>query len=146
MKLSDIYPIIQMAIGPVILISGIGLLLLSMNNRLARVIDRSREIAAGLSSASDGEDRTSLVRQIDVLYRRGRLMRTAIALASASILFAALLITSLFVAAVFALDLIMLVGILFVAALTCLVCSLVPFIRDVNLSLDALEIELRQRV
>ena len=34
-----IVPILQTAIGPVILISGVGLLLLTMTNRLARTID-----------------------------------------------------------------------------------------------------------
>ena len=45
MRLIDLVPILQMAVGPVILISGVGLLLLSMTNRLGRVIDRSRLLA-----------------------------------------------------------------------------------------------------
>jgi hypothetical protein len=41
-SLTELIPVLQMAIGPVILISGVGLLLLSMTNRLGRVIDRAR--------------------------------------------------------------------------------------------------------
>src|SRR4051812_29821403 len=44
MRLHDLVPTIQVAIGPVILISGVGLLLLSMTNRLGRVIDRARQL------------------------------------------------------------------------------------------------------
>ena len=35
---------LQVAIGPVILISGVGLLLLTMTNRLGRAIDRARQM------------------------------------------------------------------------------------------------------
>jgi hypothetical protein len=41
-SVSQLIPVLQTAIGPVILISGVGLLLLTMTNRLGRVIDRSR--------------------------------------------------------------------------------------------------------
>ena len=37
---AQLIPVLQTAIGPMILISGVGLLLLSMTNRLGRVIDR----------------------------------------------------------------------------------------------------------
>ena len=40
--LHEIVPVLQVATGPVILISGIGLLLLTMTNRLGRTIDRAR--------------------------------------------------------------------------------------------------------
>ncbi|MGE4183167.1 MAG: DUF2721 domain-containing protein, partial [Limisphaerales bacterium] len=34
MRINDLLPILQAAVGPVILISGVGLLILSMTNRL----------------------------------------------------------------------------------------------------------------
>jgi len=37
---TELIPVLQVAIGPVVLISGIGLLILSMTNRFGRVIDR----------------------------------------------------------------------------------------------------------
>ena len=40
--MADLLPILQTAIGPVILVSGVGLLILSMTNRLGRAIDRAR--------------------------------------------------------------------------------------------------------
>ena len=51
-RLSDLIPTLQLAIGPMILISGVGLLLLSMTNRFGRIIDRARLLAAELRSAS----------------------------------------------------------------------------------------------
>jgi hypothetical protein len=51
--MKDVIPLLQIAIGPVILISGVGLLLLSMTNRFGRIIDRSRILAQELSALSD---------------------------------------------------------------------------------------------
>ncbi len=43
-SIKELIPVLQVAIGPVILISGVGLLLLSMTNRLSRVIERARNL------------------------------------------------------------------------------------------------------
>ncbi len=51
MPLDELIPILQVAIGPVILISGVGLLLLSMTNRFGRVTDRSRTLLENLRQA-----------------------------------------------------------------------------------------------
>ena len=53
-SLEQIIPVLRDAIGPVILISGVGLLLLTMTNRLGRAIDRARQLQnelAGLAQA-----------------------------------------------------------------------------------------------
>ena len=50
MNLAEIIPVLQVSIGPVILISGVGLLLLTMTNRLGRAIDRARQLARTSSS------------------------------------------------------------------------------------------------
>ena len=44
LTLTQLVPILQLAIGPVILISGVGLLLLTLTNRFGRMLDRSRAI------------------------------------------------------------------------------------------------------
>lgn len=41
-RIGELVPVQQVAIGPVILISGIGLLLLTVTNRFGRILDRSR--------------------------------------------------------------------------------------------------------
>ena len=42
--LTEIVSVLQVAIAPVILISGVGLLLLSLTNRFGRAVDRTRQI------------------------------------------------------------------------------------------------------
>ena len=141
MKLTELVPILQIAIGPVILISGVGLLLLSMTNRLGRVIDRSRLLADGLRKCLPGE-RARFTSQLDVLSRRARLVRMAIILATFSMLLAAVLIIVLFLGALFQLEIGAIVVIIFVGCLGSLIGSLVAFIGDVNLSLSALKLEI----
>ena len=54
--MKELIPLLQTAIGPVILISGVGLLLLSMTNRFGRIIDRSRILAHEMRSGSARRD------------------------------------------------------------------------------------------
>jgi hypothetical protein len=137
----NLIPILQTAIGPAILISGVGLLLLTMTNRLGRVIDRARILDAQLSQASESE-RRPLVAQLRILWQRARLIRLAIMLASASALAAAVLVIVLFFTALGAIDSPWPIGTLFVCCMACLVSSLAVFIHDINESLTALKHEL----
>ncbi|WP_345111750.1 DUF2721 domain-containing protein [Candidatus Villigracilis vicinus] len=61
-SIQELIPVLQTAIGPVILISGVGLLLLSMTNRLSRVIDRARNLLAISRPKADLPDRKRLHR------------------------------------------------------------------------------------
>lgn len=141
MTLSDLVPILQMAVGPVILVSGIGLLLLSMTNRLGRVVDTAREMATQVRR-SGPEERARLEPQFRILVRRGRLVRSAIFFAAVSVLLAAVLVATLFLTALFGLRTAPVIIAVFSLCLASLVTSLVYFIRDVNLSLVALKLEL----
>ncbi len=131
---------LQVAIGPVILISGVGLLLLSLTNRFGRAVDRSRQLIREMRE-SDGEERQRLAGQIEILFRRARLIQRAIILAVTSVFFAAVLIITLFFAALLKWELVMLITLLFVGCLGCLIASLIAFIADIHLSLRALKLE-----
>jgi hypothetical protein len=74
MPVSDLIPILQTAIGPVILISGIGLILLTMTNRPGRIVDRSRIMLTELCEASDTDSR-KIHQELDILWRRARYIR-----------------------------------------------------------------------
>ncbi|MBI1388194.1 MAG: DUF2721 domain-containing protein [bacterium] len=134
----NLVPILQTAIGPVILISGIGLLLLTMTNRLGRVIDRAR-----ILSNQHPEDHPPIHQQVEILWRRAAILRASILLASSSALCAATLIIALFVTVLMRVELGWLIGGLFVAGMAALIGSLLLFIRDVNMSLEALRLEIR---
>ena len=136
---ADIVPVLQTAIGPVILISGVGLLLLTMTNRMARTVDRARALGA-----REGEARRRSEAQLAILLRRARLLRTAIFLSSTSALCSAILVMALFLTAFLGTSIGWFIGGLFIVDMAALIASLVLFTRDVQLSLAALEAELHR--
>ena len=141
--LQEIIPVLQTAIGPVILISGEGLLLLTMTNRLGRAIDRARVLAR---ESRDGRenDRAATQAQVAIIYRRAKLIRLSIALASLSVLLAAVLIIALFLTALLKWEHGILISLIFIVCMVSLIASLVAFIYDIHLSLVALKLELKQ--
>ena len=140
-SLSEIIPVLQGAIGPVILISGVGLLLLSLTNRFARILDRARSLARELN-ASPSQRHRQLHQLVHLLRRRTTWNRWSIGLASLSILFVALLIILIFVEALFDLSSALPVICVFSLCLFCLVGSVVSFLWDIHLSVLTLRIEL----
>ena len=143
MSLIDLIPTLQLAIGPAILISGVGLILLSMTNRFGRVIDRSRQLTNQMRETSGGERERALA-EVKVLWRRARTVRAGIALAVLSALLAALLIISLFVGSLLTLGAGVPAG-LFVMCMLSLIGALLVFFWDINLSLTALKLEISAR-
>lgn len=140
-SLSELLPVLQEAVGPVILISGVGLVLLTLTNRFGRAIDRSRELARGMRDVS-GDERERLARQVDILYRRAGLIRLAVVMGAVCLLFVALLIIVLFFTALFKIEAGLLIAALFIACMASLIVSLGAFITEVQLSLQALKLEL----
>jgi hypothetical protein len=112
-----------------------------MTNRLGRTIDRSRILIDNREHATP-DRRPRHDAQLAILWQRAQLLRTAITLASISVLLAALMIIVLFIGALGNLEIAIVVITLFVSCLTAVIVSLVYFIRDIDLSLHALAMEL----
>ncbi len=140
-SLEQIIPELRDAIGPVILISGVGLLLLTMTNRLGRAIDRARQLKAELPKRTETE-REQVQAQVAIIYQRAKLIRMSITLAALSALLAAGLVATLFVTALLEWQNGWFASVIFIACMIALIASLVAFIRDINLSLRALKLEL----
>jgi hypothetical protein len=140
---SELIPVLQTAIGPVVLISGIGLLILSMTNRLGRVIDRGRSLAREMPQLSV-QLHTQVKTQLLILSQRARYLRNAITFATLSVLLAAVLIIVLFVTAVFQIENVWLILLLFVTSISSLIVSLIIFLLDLNQSLIAFKLDIGQ--
>src|SRR3954471_8506436 len=97
-SLEQIIPELRDAIGPGILISGVGLLLITITNRLGRAIDRARQLKTELPKRT-GKDREQALAQVAIIYQRAKTIRVSIGLASLSAVMAAALIIILFLAA-----------------------------------------------
>jgi hypothetical protein len=140
--LTQLIPLLQISIAPVILISGVGLILLSMTNRLGRAIDRSRILSAQLPETTDAA-RLLIERQLGILWKRAGFIRMGIIFVSMSALNAAILVIVLFFTTLYKLDIAWLIIVIFSICMACLILSLIYLIRDINLSLAALKLELK---
>jgi hypothetical protein len=134
-------PVIQLAITPVILISGVGALMLTLTNRLGRIVDRTRALAGQMRLAVAVE-RAHFERQLTILWRRAKLMRLAVTFAGVSMLLSCVLVLAIFVDASarreFGIELV----VIFIASVLSLISALVAFLRDIWLSLEALTLEM----
>jgi hypothetical protein len=139
--MNQLVPVLQLAIGPVILISGVGLLLLSFTNRLGRLIDRSRLLHREQLSGPAPERQGLLREQIALIDRRSGILRQAIGLAGLTVLLVSMLILVLFIAALFQLELGVVIVCLFALALLALIGSMIGFLREITLSLEAVRLE-----
>ena len=138
---SQLIPLLQTSIGPVILISGIGMILLTMTNRLGLTVTRIRNLNDNLDKAT-GAGRTKILRETQILMRRVRLIRLAILLAATSVLLVSMLIMMLFFMILLEVEIAWLIAVMFIIAMASLISSLIIFTYDVNQSLTALTFEL----
>jgi hypothetical protein len=131
---------IQLAIAPVFLLTGIAGLLAVMANRLARVVDRTRHVEQTWPTL-DENARGPAWGEMDHLGRRRRFASWAINLCTTGALLVCLVIVAIFVDDIFRADLRLLVGSLFVCAMTALIGGLTCFLREVYLATSAIRIE-----
>ncbi|HEU4852360.1 MAG TPA: DUF2721 domain-containing protein [Telluria sp.] len=92
LQISDIGHMIQLAIAPTFLLSGVATMLMVLTNRLARIIDRTRVLEDRL----DRDYNEGWINELDLLYRRSHLINYAITLATACGLMVCLVIAMLF--------------------------------------------------
>ena len=137
---SNFIHFLQVSITPVALISGVGLLLLTITNRLGRTIDRTRILIGDLDC--HGEKRQNeKVAEIRVLTIRNKYLRASIALMALSVLCSSLIIPLLAILMVYQIDLLWLGYGLFSVSIFSIVVSMVLFFIDIVLSLKAINIE-----
>lgn len=137
--------ILQNVVSPVVLISGIGMILLSLTNRYGRVIDRTRILKKEVIKASASEKET-IVREINILYRRSRILLLSVSLSVISILFVCLLMIIIFINHLFRVNLFTLGISVFTISLITLIASILLFIKDMTLSLKALTLDIEYHI
>lgn len=141
--LNSLLPIIQLAITPVILISGMGALMITLTNRMARIVDRTRVVAEAMPGA-EPELRHHLESQLGIMWRRALLIRRAVTTNGLSMLVSCLMVVAIFGAAMFGWKLEVLLLVLFAASILLLIASLIDFLRDIFVSLHALHLQVER--
>lgn len=138
-EVSTIAHVIELAIAPVFLITGIGSLLAVMSNRLARIIDRSRQIEAKWHDL-DAIQAVDAEAELTSLSKRAKLASFAINFCAFAALMVCLLIATLFLDAFIGTNLRWFVGGLFVLSMFSLSGGIMCFLREVHIAMLSLRI------
>ena len=137
-SVSVVAQVIQLAVAPVFLLTGVGATLGVLANRLARVIDRARALEA--RRESNLGDAVAIAEELQHLSERGRLVYRAIALLVLAALLVGCVIISLFVGVFFEVELGGVIAGLFVAAMLAFIAALIVFLREVFVGTQGLRI------
>jgi hypothetical protein len=129
--------VIQLAVAPVFLLTGVGAILNVLANRIGRIIDRARFMEEQLPAA-DSDTARDLHGRLAVLSSRATFINRAIGLCVLSGLLVSLVVAALFVSSSLRLDLAVPISVTFVFALFSLAASLVYFLREVFIATRAL--------
>lgn len=126
-QISDIGHVIQLAIAPVFLLTGVGTMLMVLTNRLARIIDRTRILEDRLDIGPNDMH----MDELDVLYKRWHLINFAITLSTACGLLICLVIGLLFLGDTTNLPLDKFIAALFVSGMFALIGAFVYLLREI---------------
>jgi len=134
-NVSMVAHVIQQAVAPVFLMTGVGAILSVLINRLARIVDRYRSL-----NDSKEYDRTSRKKEMETLSRRAALIHWAISLCTICALFICIVIAALFVGSETGMDPSQVISILFIAAMLALIAGLLCFLREIALATGKIEV------
>ncbi len=141
-SISTVSHVIQLAVAPVFLLSGVGAILAVLINRLGRIIDRYRalERSSPTESASDG----SVARvEMEILSRRARLIHWAISLCTIAALSICIVIATLFIGSMLGVGVSLAIALMFVAAMLALIAGLLSFLREIALATGSIHVNRR---
>jgi len=134
----DISHLIQSALAPVFLLSGVGVTLSVMTGRLARAVDRARHLEDLLTRHP--ADARQIHEDLVVLARRTRCINAAIAMCGCSAVLIALVVITLFANAFFGSGFAGTIALLFVGAMVFITGAYVAFLVEVHLATRSLRI------
>ena len=140
--------VIQQAVAPVFLLTGVGAMLGVLTNRLSRIIDRFRTLEAYMRKAGSVPERhrdiehhseTERSEEFSMLGRRRVWIHRAITLCTLCALLVCVVIATLFIASEMSIDPSRLVSALFVSAMLSLISGLLCFLREIALATKSFE-------
>jgi hypothetical protein len=130
-SITTVAHVIQLAVAPVFLLTGVGTILNVMTSRLSRIIDRFRVLE---SMAPNGDEAAEYRDEMKILAQRERVIYWAISLCTMCALLVCVVIASLFVGTVMGAELTSLIAMLFIAAMLALIGGLLILLREIYIA------------
>jgi Protein of unknown function (DUF2721) len=121
--------VIQLAVAPVFLLTGIGAILSVLSGRLGRVIDRYRVL-----DVMRGEERAARETEMGTLLRRARWIHLAITLCTICALLVCIVIAALFIGSELGKDSSTVIAVLFTGAMLAMIIGLMCFLREIAIA------------
>jgi len=140
LQTENVAKLIQLALGPVFLISGVGITLSMLTQRLARIVDRARKLEQEREATSSEKKLATIDDDLKVIFQRARHINGAIALCTTSALLTALVVTLLFASEFTPIAVGGAIALMFVASLVCLSTAFLMFLLEVRIATKALRI------
>ncbi|HEX4738103.1 MAG TPA: DUF2721 domain-containing protein [Allosphingosinicella sp.] len=131
--------LIQLAIAPIFLLSGVGAILNVLAQRLARAVDRARQLEAEFESL-EPEDRGPASAELRLLDRRMTVVNLAISCCTASALFVCMVVAILFVADLAEFHFGRAIAYLFILTMVLLIAGLLLFLYEVRLAMRSIRL------
>jgi hypothetical protein len=144
LQTENVAKLIQLALGPVFLISGVGITLSMLTQRLARIVDRARKLEEQREETNSAKKLETIDLDLKVIFRRARHINVAIALCTTSAFLTALVVTLLFASEFVPLGVGGVIAIIFVASMVCLSSAFLLFLFEVRIATNALRIGTHQ--
>ena len=144
-QISGLIPFLQACVTPVALISGVGILVLTLTNRLGRIIDRVRILRSELDNVNVKRENVKKI-EIGILYKRAKRIRTSIALITLSIICSSLIIPVLAISILGSFDVQIFGYVFFSISILSFIVSAFFFFSDVILSLKAIKLEITDHI
>lgn len=125
------------ALAPVTLISGVGLLLVSMSARYCHATSRIRQLLAERKEESE-DFHEEIDQSIDLIYKRASLLKTGILTLMISAAFSSLQVLVIVIERPFSLDLSLMKSTMLLASVIFIVISSCIYVSEVQVSVKAL--------
>ena len=140
LQTENVAKLIQLALGPVFLLSGVGITLSMLTQRLARIVDRARVLEDQRERATDEARLKRIDKDLRGIFWCSKYINLAIALSTISALLVTLVVTLLFASEFTRLSVGGVVAVLFSAAMICLSLAFLMFLIEVRIAVNTLRI------
>lgn len=137
--LSTVAETIQVAIAPVFLLAGLGAILNVMVGRLARIVDRSRQLTA-MQLQGDDPERVQHLAELRLIDGRIRMINNAVYLVVMAAIAICLVVAMLFVAELGNVQMGQVIAVAFIVSMLLLTGGLICFLIEIHMSVRAIRV------
>lgn len=141
LDITTVAHLIQTSVAPVFLLTGVGSMLAVLTNRLARIVDRSRQLELRLPEAESTQTGAEQIHaELRRLSTRAALINGAITLCILCALLVCSLIGAMFIGYMLSANVARFLSLLFIGAMITLIGGLLCFLREIYITIKHLRI------